>query len=376
MKKIIVAIIMVLALLCGFAMAEQSTRLNTVFESGSFIVQIEDAQDMGWYATPGDDIVSLYDADVLEDTFVARYDPIADGTTTVAVQHFYNACACDEQFTFDLLVKDGQVQEVTGGSHTNNLDDDALDPYLVGAWACGDAQMTVEKNPARVWDVEIVTSDYRFVATLYQDCVSDTLVYDKGKRFENGQTEAEVTAGAFKLTEDGLAWDGMTFTRILPRYTYSEANTPVAAVCDYLVTEIAKDYDPADVSIPYMAVFDIDETDSEDVTVLGDFNLYNYKLEGETLLMVSGGAYPGKMHLVKDGDGYKVTSFDVVEDGEDYSDSVKDIFGDHADDLFEAQGQLEQTRIEYMVDYIRRNELPVTAYQDYGWEPVDLTAFF
>lgn len=62
-----------------------------------------------------DSIVKLYSAELVEDTFVVRYDPVGDGDVTVAVRH-YTGIACDELYTFDLHVEGGAVTEEVSGS--------------------------------------------------------------------------------------------------------------------------------------------------------------------------------------------------------------------------------------------------------------------
>ena len=90
---------------------------------------------------------------------------------------------------------------------------------------------------------------------------------------------------------------------------------------------------------------------------------------------MSGGNYPGVMHLTKDGDGYAVTSFDVVADGSDFEASAKELFGDSYDDFMavysddEARAELRKTTVS---DYVSMNDLEVTQYQDYGWDPIEL----
>ena len=83
-----------------------------------FQILVAEGND-GWQAddmSQDDSVVKLYDADIIEDTFVARYDPTGDGDMAVCVKHM-NGIACDEAFTWDLRVNCGVVQEIIGGSH-------------------------------------------------------------------------------------------------------------------------------------------------------------------------------------------------------------------------------------------------------------------
>ena len=126
----------VIALTGAAALAEASrpagTHVNTLFTEGSFVVQIDvPGGDMGWLAEvidPDGAAVTLYDADVLEDPFVARFDAAHDGEATILLRHFYSACACDQAMTWDLLVEGGEVKEVKGGSQTDSPADGELDP--------------------------------------------------------------------------------------------------------------------------------------------------------------------------------------------------------------------------------------------------------
>ena len=161
----------------------------------------------------------------------------------------------------------------------------------------------------------------------------------------------------------------------LPAFVY-DGDADIAAICDYLINEIASNYDAADVTIPYMKVVDTDDSDPDDTKVWGDFWVINYDLNGDVLEMASGGNYPGLMHLKKNSDGScVVTEFEQVADGSDFIPSAKKIFGDRYDDFIKAQSDdkaMEEIRAEYIRGYVEANGLNITAYKDYGWDPVDL----
>ena len=161
----------------------------------------------------------------------------------------------------------------------------------------------------------------------------------------------------------------------LPGYVY-EGDAKIAAICDYLTKDIASHYSEAEVSIPYMQIIDTDESNPEDTLVWGDFWVMNYNLEGDVLATDSGGNYPGLMHLKESSDGsYVVTEFEQVGDGSDFIPSAKKIFGDRYDAFSRVQSDnetFEEIRKEYIRDYVNANGLNITAYQDYGWDPVTL----
>lgn len=202
MKKIITLVLIALMSLAGVTALADGTSINCLIEEGSFIIQIDDPEgDLGWVAddmAQDDSVVKLYDADLIEDTFVVRYDPVGDGDVTVGVRH-YTGIACDELHTFDLHVENGAVTESTGGSYTASPDPAEQDPFLVGEWLEKETQftqMTIVKNPGgRGWDVEITSplthGAYIFKATIDYDCELDAFVYDKGKFWEVPVTDDE-----------------------------------------------------------------------------------------------------------------------------------------------------------------------------------------
>lgn len=142
----------------------------------------------------------------------------------------------------------------------------------------------------------------------------------------------------------------------------------------YLTTDIGANYTPGEFTIPCYSYTVIDDSDPEDIRVMGDFWVYNYKLSGDTLETVSGGNHPGKFHLKKDADGhYTVTGFDAVEDGSQYLPTARKIFGDYFEELIEAQSNDEvrdHARARAIADYVRDHEIPAKYYKDFGWPAV------
>lgn len=147
------------------------------------------------------------------------------------------------------------------------------------------------------------------------------------------------------------------------------------AVNDYLVDSIGSHYLQGEVCIPYPFIVNVNEDNPEDVLVWGDFWLFHYNLEGETLQMISGGNHAGLMHLRKTAEGYEVTQFDAVEDGSSLEPSARRIFGEYYDlyhDINSNQEVREKTRAEMTAQYVRSHNLKATRYQDYGWPAVEL----
>lgn len=156
-------------------------------------------------------------------------------------------------------------------------------------------------------------------------------------------------------------------------YGYA-GDDPVEAACyEYMVETVSKNYDAADVSIPTVVIVHEDMTAEDEVLVYGDFWIDNYKIDGDTLKTVSGGNYPGCMHVNKS--DYTVTAFDVVADGGKFESSAKEIFGDSYDDFMKVYGDsdaLAESRKITVSDYVNLNKLDINYYQDEGWDPVEL----
>ena len=154
-----------------------------------------------------------------------------------------------------------------------------------------------------------------------------------------------------------------------------DASAVDEAIAEYLVTEIGKDYDKADVCIPVLHNVSTNIVNS-DATVYGDYWVENYDIKGDTLEFVSGGNYPGvfKLKVNENGD-YVVTDFQTPEDGEGYADSAKKIFGKYYEDFaaYSADDKAKkEVRTKAIAEYVKANGLKVTQYHDYGWDPVAL----
>lgn len=153
---------------------------------------------------------------------------------------------------------------------------------------------------------------------------------------------------------------------------------PLAAVEKYLMDSIGAQYSPGELCVPCYTVVSQDTTNTDSVSVLGDFWVFNYKVVGDTLKTVSGGSHPGLMILQKNENGeYMVASFDQVEDGAGNLESAKRIFGD----VFEAFQQInsdeksrEQVRGLSIAKYVKEHNLPVKYYQDFGWDAKEIPA--
>ena len=155
-------------------------------------------------------------------------------------------------------------------------------------------------------------------------------------------------------------------------YGYGGSDPVEAAVYKYMVEEMTKGYDKADVSIPVVQIVNEDLSREDEIIAYGDFWIENYNIDGDTLKCVSGGNYPGAIHMSKD---YNVTRFDQVADGADFDSSAKELFGDNYDafmNVYSDSDAREELRRATVTDYVHFNGLEVTQYQDEGWDPIKI----
>ena len=188
---------------------------------------------------------------------------------------------------------------------------------------------------------------------------------------------ADATIINFQPVGGTVSEDKAETVSALPAYEYPGPELFYSVLYKYMLDEFSKNYayDDVTVGIPCPIIVAEDESDKDDIKVWGNFWLYNYTLNGDTLETSSGGSYPGCIHLKSTDDGYEVTKMEQVEDGSNYDPSAKKIFGEHYEEFVksgENEKENEATRAQIIANYVAANNLSITAYKDYGWDPVKL----
>ena len=151
---------------------------------------------------------------------------------------------------------------------------------------------------------------------------------------------------------------------VVTEMTYSHA------INHYLTKEIGSQYLKGEFCVPIQNIVDVDDHNSKDILVWGDFWVFNYNQVGDTLKCVSGGSHPGLIHVCKTENGFEVTSFDQVEDGSSYLPSAKKIFGEKYDafhNINSDEQKREEIRTEVLSAFVKEHNISATMYQDYGW---------
>lgn len=127
--------------------------------------------------------------------------------------------------------------------------------------------------------------------------------------------------------------------------------------------------------IPLVRVVAVDDTDPADIRAWGDYEVWNYRLDGDTLQCVSGGSHPGLARLRKADGSLAVTEFEPVPDGADFLPGAKRIFGKHFaawQKISSDSSARDEARRRAIADYISTRTLPAKFFQDYGWPPVPI----
>lgn len=167
---------------------------------------------------------------------------------------------------------------------------------------------------------------------------------------------------------------GRNAAPVEPEAVQTATDSYFQAIDRYFTSEVAPQYAPAAHSITYHDYAVVDDSNPEDIQVLGDFWVENYDIVGDTLMFVSGGNHAGKMHVKKDSAGnYFAPGLDAVGDGSNYLPTARAIFGDRFDEFQKAhsdQDLREQIRKNAISGYVFKNHLGVKYYKDYGWPAV------
>lgn len=155
-------------------------------------------------------------------------------------------------------------------------------------------------------------------------------------------------------------------------HNYCSPDLVTATACKYIVEELSKEYEPTDIHIPYAKIIAIEYLNNDGKNIYGDFLLENYNIVEDTLECVSTGSYSGVMHSDKNN---KVIKFDILSNCDTFEEDAKKMFGSYYDifmKVYTDGTDLEKNRNKTLSEYVKKNNLKVTKYQDEGWEPVEL----
>ena len=147
------------------------------------------------------------------------------------------------------------------------------------------------------------------------------------------------------------------------------------AISDYLVKEIGVQYRQGELCIPTLMIVSAQEISADMAWVWGDFWIWWYNQEGDTLMTVSGGNHSGLMTVLQQDGKLKIESFEQTVDGAGNDASARRIFRSHYDvyqNMHSSQDVREAVRREQLGYYVKNHNLNIHYYKDYGWDAVKL----
>ncbi len=164
-------------------------------ENGTYVIRIPVREnDRRWVADElvGDDsVIRLVSAEYEDGYYIVRYAALGDGEATVIVRHYLTPIACDQAQTWDLVVRDGAVQECTGGSYTASPSAAEMEAFVCGGWHEADTQftqLTLARRDDQGFRLEIVSpvshEAYLFRAAVYYDCWEEAFRYEDGTLYD------------------------------------------------------------------------------------------------------------------------------------------------------------------------------------------------
>ena len=163
----------------------------------------------------------------------------------------------------------------------------------------------------------------------------------------------------------------------LPAYVYPGEDPIIGAVADYSSENSSEywDHDVECVAIPAPVILKTDMIDDAHADVYGNFWVMKYKLEGTTLVCVSGGAAAGIMHLEAIDQVWKVAAVEIAGDGDDYPKDIarfcngdKELEKAYFNTADVKHDPLKSVRTEFIREYVETNQLPIDSYQDPYWD--------
>ncbi|MCR5666946.1 MAG: hypothetical protein K6G01_08960 [Eubacterium sp.] len=193
-----------------------------------------------------------------------------------------------------------------------------------------------------------------------------------------GQQEDELSVSSQEKTKLAVISDETTDVSSTAEQSSMSKKEPTSyklAIEEYIIDKIGMFFDDSDICIPCMKIIATDKSDKSDIKAWGIYWIYNYKIEGDTLVCESGGSNPGLMHVVETDGVYQAKSFEIVSDGSKHDESAKKIFGEYYKKFIKAsenEKANKKIREKAIVKYIKDNHLNVTKYRDEGADPVKL----
>ena len=197
---------------------------------------------------------------------------------------------------------------------------------------------------------------------------------------ENAAQAAD-DASAYDESDDSIPFDEQDDSWDIPAAGAYSGRTVVslpkelaAAVCEYLSESAGEEIGQQELVIPGYVAVGADNTDPEDVRVLGDFWYISYELQEDVLVSTGGREYSGCLHFRQEDGKYIYKSRELVA-AESEEHSPEKVFGNNLaawKSLRSDYAGKENVRAQLIADYAAAFGFSAASYQDFGWDPQDL----
>ena len=194
----------------------------------------------------------------------------------------------------------------------------------------------------------------------------------------DGETKANVNDADASLEDDEMNADENVRQDQLPEFQYTGEDPIEKAIYAYLKKDDSY-WMPEEggVQIPMLYIL-ARKRHGEEMRIFAFYMINGYVRTGQMLENVSGGSQVACFHLEKSGTEYLVTKINRVKEGGEYEPSLKrmtseysGLYGKLKKRLDEFSDEKEQQWIcSHIADYVKKNNLDIKYYKEYGWDPV------
>lgn len=148
-----------------------------------------------------------------------------------------------------------------------------------------------------------------------------------------------------------------------------QGDAPITASYKPFMEYAKEQFDTYDLLIPVPNEVRTVEDENGEVDFYGKFQAYFFDYEDGRLVMKAYGAFPGKMHMVPNEDGfYTVTDYQVAEDGEGYASSLQEMIGDTEDltvEMFDTDSESDFELLRGTLQfYVMGNGMDISEFVD------------
>ena len=187
-------------------------------------------------------------------------------------------------------------------------------------------------------------------------------------------SSGEITKEKIDLNIDKASKAKLLEKNKLPVCKFSGNDPAMAAIYEHEALKPEDIYYEGETMIPVLKEYMREEKDGE-LKIFAQYDYYNYVKRGNCLVSTSGGLSPACFYLKKTGGKYVVTKCEFPQDGEYYTQSIKEMTKGHPILYFRMISPKDDSagrRKNAIRSYVESNNLDIKYYKDFGWDPIPL----